>query len=208
MALSGNLAGALERYESESSYDSQLKAGVIHQVRGEHGAAVIAFTRAIATNDNADYRVFQYRAESFLASGDPASAEADLDRALDRAPRVAQVHFLLGNLLTQTDRLPGAVAAYSRAIACAGSDDAIGARALRSRAFVHYRLGQLDRAAGDMRAAIERSDPVTSADRYNLGLLLYASGRDDAARDAWADLDPADRERVRALVRDDAGAAF
>ncbi len=207
MALSGNLAGALERYESESSYDAQLKAGAVHQARGEHGAAVIAFTRAIAANDGADYRVFQYRAESFLASGDPASAEADLDRALDRAPRVAQVHFLLGNLLVETGRLPGAVAAYSRAIACA-DDRAIGAHALRNRALAHYRLGELERAADDMRMAVERSDAVTSTDRYNLGLLLYAAGREDDARRAWRDLDPADRDRVRVLMHDGANETF
>lgn len=73
-----------------------------------------------------------------------AAAEKHLRTAIALDPRHAAAQFQLGLLLEDTGRLPGAIAAYNRAV-----------RLDRSHRKAHYRLAQLYSRTGD-RAAAQR----------------------------------------------------
>ncbi|MBN2489846.1 MAG: tetratricopeptide repeat protein [Planctomycetes bacterium] len=208
LALAGNLAGALEAYALEDTYDAHLKMGMLHQTQGDHHEAIAEYSLAVPRNAEADYRVYQFRAESYLATGELAKARADLEEALRRSPRVAQIHFLLGNVLYRQNELAPADAAYSRAIEEAGDQAELKARALKNRALVHFRTEAFEAAAADYEAALQLARPPDREDRLHLGLLLYATGRESEARDAWSGLSAADRERLRSTLDENLGEGF
>jgi tetratricopeptide (TPR) repeat protein len=199
LALAGNLAGALEAYAREDTYDAHLKVGMLHQTQGDHHEAIAEYSLAMPRNAEADYRVYQYRAECYLATGDPARARADLEEALRRNPRVAQVHFLLGNVHFLENQLDRARDAYTRALEEAGDQAGLKARTLKNRALVHFRTEAYEAAAADYEAAVELARPPDREDRFHLGLLLYAAGREPEARDAWSGLSAADLKRLRTV---------
>lgn len=200
LALEGNLAGALDVYGQQDTYDAHLKMGMLHQTQGNHHDAIAHFTRAMPRNAEADYRVYQYRAESYLATGDIQKARADIEEALRRNPRTPQVHFLMGNIHFKADRLDHARASYTRALEEAGSHNELKARILKNRALVNFHSETYMNAAEDYRAAVDLLKVIQKEDRYNLGLLLYAAGRETEAQQAWSGLSASEMKRLSILL--------
>lgn len=208
LALSGNLAGAMDAYAQEDSYESHLKMGLLHQTQGDHADAVTQFSLAAALNTEADYRVYQYRAESYLASNNQAKARADLDEALRRNPRVAEIHFLLGNLHLQQNQLEEASAAYTRALEDEVDNPALRIRILKNRALTYFRGEQFANAADDYEQALAGKPSASKDERFQLGLLLYAADREEEARKAWTGLSAVDRNRLRTMLDENLDPGF
>lgn len=208
LALAGNLAGAMEAYAQEDTYDSHLKMGLLYQTQGDHADAITQFSLAAALNTENDYRVFQYRAESYLESRNPTKAKADLDEALRRNPRVAEVHFLLGNLHLAQSRMEEASAAYTRALEDVVDNPDLRARILKNRALTYFRGEQYVNAAADYEEALAGQPSAPKHERFQLGLMLYAAGRENEAREAWSGLSAVDRARLRNMLDENLDPGF
>jgi len=208
LALNGNLAGAMEVYAKEDTYDSHLKMGMLHQTQGDHHDAIAQFTQAIPRNAEADYRVYQYRAESYLSNGELDKARKDLEEALRRNPNVPQVHFLLGNVHFKENRLDHALAAFNRASSEVGANKELEARILKNRALVQFQMEAFEKAAADYDSAVRLAPRITKEDRYHLGLLLYAAGDEARAREAWSGLNATDLKRLRTLLDENLSPGF
>ncbi|MCX5790384.1 MAG: tetratricopeptide repeat protein [Elusimicrobia bacterium] len=102
--------------------------------------------------------------------GDDDKALADLTRSVQLAPRDPEAHLNMGDVLYQRREYDHAVEAYDQALALKGP----ASRVLQHRAQAHFRLGDLAKAVGDLRAALE-VDPK-NGDIYSLlGLIRMRS---------------------------------
>jgi tetratricopeptide (TPR) repeat protein len=181
---------------------------MLDQNQGGQRDAIAQFSPAIPRNAEADYRVYQYRAESYLANGELAKARNDLEDSLRRNPNVAQVHFLLGNVHFKENRLDHALAAYSRALNVVGNNSELKAQILKNRATVQFQMAAFDQAATDYESAVELGQRITKEERYHLGLLLYAAGREARAREAWSGLNATDLKRLKILLDENLSPGF
>ncbi len=106
--------------------------------------------------------------------------EADIRTILKTEPDNAHALNALGfTLADQTDRYEEAYGYLKRAIEIMPDDPAI----IDSWGWVHYRLGNYDKAIGLLRKALSRfDDPEIAA---HLGEVLWVSGNREEAREVW-----------------------
>lgn len=114
------------------------------------------------------------------ALGDPAGLESDLRTILEREPDNAMALNALGyTLADRNERLEEALALIERARSLEPDDPAI----VDSLGWVHYRLGNLDKAEELLRQAYgEFPDQEVAA---HLGEVLWQQGRKAEARAIW-----------------------
>jgi tetratricopeptide (TPR) repeat protein len=112
--------------------------------------------------------------------GDIAAAEVDLRAILAVDPNNATALNTLGYTLADlTDRHQEAIEMITQALALEPDNPAI----IDSLGWVHYRMGNLDKAIEYLRAAYEAyPDPEVAA---HLGEVLWVSGERDQARKVW-----------------------
>jgi len=106
--------------------------------------------------------------------------EADIKLILKTEPNNAHALNALGfTLADQTDRYDEAYAYIKRAIEINPDDAAI----IDSWGWIHYRLGDYDKAIELLRKALSRFDDAEIAS--HLGEVLWVSGKQDEARSIW-----------------------
>jgi tetratricopeptide (TPR) repeat protein len=106
--------------------------------------------------------------------------EADIKFILKTEPNNAHALNALGfTLADQTDRYEEAYAYIKRAIEINPDDAAI----IDSWGWVHYRMGDYDKAIELLRTALSRFDDAEIAS--HLGEVLWVSGNQDEARSIW-----------------------
>ena len=105
---------------------------------------------------------------------------ADLKFILKTEPNNAHALNALGfTLADQTDRYEEAYVYIKRAIEINPDDPAI----IDSWGWIHYRLGEYDKAIELLRKALSRLDDAEIAS--HLGEVLWVTGRRDEARSVW-----------------------
>lgn len=106
--------------------------------------------------------------------------EGDLRSILEREPENAQALNALGyTLADRTDRLEEALGYIQRAHKLKPNDPAI----IDSMGWIHYRLGQYDKALEYLNKAFElMTDPEIAA---HLGEVLWVTGDHERAREVW-----------------------
>jgi len=106
--------------------------------------------------------------------------EADIKTILKTEPNNAHALNALGfTLADQTDRYEEAYAYLKRAIEINPDDAAI----IDSWGWIHYRMGDYDKALALLRTALSRFDDAEIAS--HLGEVLWVSGNQDEARSIW-----------------------
>jgi tetratricopeptide (TPR) repeat protein len=106
--------------------------------------------------------------------------EADIKFILKTEPNNAHALNALGfTLADQTDRYEEAYAYIKRAIEINPDDAAI----IDSWGWIHYRMGDYDKAIALLRKALSRFDDAEIAS--HLGEVLWVSGNQDEARSIW-----------------------
>ena len=106
--------------------------------------------------------------------------EADINTILKTEPNNAHALNALGfTLADQTDRYEEAYAYLKRAIEINPDDAAI----IDSWGWIHYRMGDYDKAIALLRTALSRFDDAEIAS--HLGEVLWVSGNQDEARSIW-----------------------
>ena len=106
--------------------------------------------------------------------------EADISTILKTEPNNAHALNALGfTLADQTDRYEEAYAYLKRAIEINPDDAAI----IDSWGWIHYRMGNYDKAIALLRTALSRFDDAEIAS--HLGEVLWVSGNQDEARSIW-----------------------
>jgi tetratricopeptide (TPR) repeat protein len=106
--------------------------------------------------------------------------EADIKTILKTEPNNAHALNALGfTLADQTDRYEEAYAYLKRAIEINPDDAAI----IDSWGWIHYRMGDYDKAIALLRTALSRFDDAEIAS--HLGEVLWVSGNQDEARSIW-----------------------
>jgi len=106
--------------------------------------------------------------------------EADIKSILKTEPNSAHALNALGfTLADQTDRYEEAYAYLKRAIEINPDDPAI----IDSWGWIHYRLGDYEKAITLLRTALSRFDDAEIAS--HLGEVLWVSGKQDEARSIW-----------------------
>ena len=106
--------------------------------------------------------------------------EADIKFILKSEPNNAHALNALGfTLADQTDRYEEAYAYIKRAIEINPDDAAI----IDSWGWIHYRMGDYDKAIALLRTALSRFDDAEIAS--HLGEVLWVSGNQDEARSIW-----------------------
>ena len=107
--------------------------------------------------------------------------EADIRTILRTEPDNAHALNALGfTLADQTDRYEEAYDLLKRAIEIMPDDAAI----IDSWGWVHYRLGEYEKAISLLRKALSRFDDAEIS--AHLGEVLWVSGRRDEAREVWS----------------------
>lgn len=137
-----------------------------------------------------------------IALGQPDAAIATATEAVDRNPRLARAHLVLGETLLGRGRVDDALAAYARAQELAPSDIAVVVALGRARQF----LGQVPEAIAQFRAAVDLN-PYTTTGYLALGDAQLLFGEPQAALETFetaADIEPgstaAHLGRSRALL--------
>jgi tetratricopeptide (TPR) repeat protein len=106
--------------------------------------------------------------------------EADISTILKTEPNNAHALNALGfTLADQTDRYEEAYAYLKRAMEINPDDAAI----IDSWGWIHYRMGNYDKAIALLRTALSRFDDAEIAS--HLGEVLWVSGNQDEARSIW-----------------------
>jgi len=106
--------------------------------------------------------------------------EADIKLILKTEPNNAHALNALGfTLADQTDRYEEAYAYIKRAIEINPDDAAI----IDSWGWIHYRMGDYDKAIALLRTALSRFDDAEIAS--HLGEVLWVSGNQEEARRIW-----------------------
>ena len=120
-----------------------------------------------------------------LQVGRPAEAEAECRRSLALAPADPWLHYLHARILHAQGRRPEAEAALDPVVqAQPGFADA-----LLLRATLYHEAGQPDRAVPLLRQALEQKGCPRRDCLYRLGLALAATGREEEARKALAEVE-------------------
>jgi hypothetical protein len=65
-----------------------------------------------------------------------------------------------------------------------------------------------DQAAADYDSAVRLRPRISKEERYRLGLLLYASGQESRAREAWSGLNATDLRRLESLLDENLSPGF
>lgn len=108
--------------------------------------------------------------------------ETGLRKLIELRPDHAHAHNALGySLADRNMRLPEALALIEKALSLAPDD----AHILDSMGWVHFRMGNLDRALEYLHKAYKLRPEVEIA--AHLGEVLWAAGRTDEARRLWRD---------------------
>jgi len=155
--------------------EAHCNLGVLAEMRQDFAAAATHHRVALdLVPDNP--RFLHHLGQSLIAVGDLASARACYERALTLAPQAPTLHLGLGTVLEREGNLPAARTCFQTAIS------------IRPGAEPHFRLGNLESAAGQPQAAREQYeralaiDPRHAGALNNLGQLLATSGDTEGAR--------------------------
>lgn len=148
--------------------------------RGDRqGEAVAVYNRGLQTLPD-DTRLLYARALASESIDRVDDAIRDLRRVLELKPDDADAMNALGyTLADRTDKKSEALALIENALKLKPGEPAI----IDSMGWVQYRLGNLDAATEQLRAAYAKQpDPEIAA---HLGEVLWVSGRKDEARQVW-----------------------
>lgn len=143
------------------------------------GEAVAVYNRGLQTLPD-DTRLLYARALASESDDRVDDAIRDLRRVLELKPDDADAMNALGyTLADRTDRKAEALALIEKALKLKPDEPAI----IDSLGWVQYRLGNLEAATQQLRAAYAKQpDPEIAA---HLGEVLWVSGRKDEARQVW-----------------------
>ncbi len=186
-----------------------LKSGVFHFYRGEHGPAAEYLTRALTEEDDrlssadrrsALYYLVQTRigaATRFEQGGEIERAIAEYQVALEVMPGYPDVHMRLGNTLVNARRCEEAVEQYRRAVE-------INPNYVAAHVQLGFTLLELERAneASESFRAARAAQEAICAKKVAEAEAAIASGATETARDIYQDAFYEDRTRFQGLLRD------
>ncbi|NIP73691.1 MAG: tetratricopeptide repeat protein [Gammaproteobacteria bacterium] len=187
VAEQGDLEGARRRlrelrpYSGDEEFTVRLyvaEADILRRA-GRYQEALKVVNEALATMpDNNDLLYARAMVAEKLDRLD--LLERDLSQILARDPENAHALNALGyTLADRTQRYQEALEYIERALELSPDEAAI----LDSMGWVHYRLGNLEKALTYLRRAYQRDqDPEIAA---HLGEVLWVSGQREAAREVW-----------------------
>ena len=143
------------------------------------GDAVAVYDRGLQTLPD-DTRLLYARALANASADRTDEAIRDLRRVLELKPDDVDAMNALGyTLADRTDKKAEALALIEKALKLKPDEPAI----IDSMGWVQYRLGNLDAAAQQLRAAYAKQPDAEIA--AHLGEVLWVSGRKDEARQVW-----------------------
>jgi tetratricopeptide (TPR) repeat protein len=190
--------------------DLQRALGLVRQIRSFHPeepeyyrleARVLAQMGQLGAAERVANQGLQYGPESAALlytramirekKGDYAGMESDIRQVIEQNPQDAEAYNFLGySLADRGVRLKEALSLLRKANELAPEQGYI----LDSLGWVHYRLGELERAEDLLRRALEQA-PEDAEILAHLGEVLEAQGRLQEARAAWRNaLDQAGEE--------------
>jgi tetratricopeptide (TPR) repeat protein len=153
-------------------------AGRIPRSREARIAAGLPFD---GTNLGSKFLRNQFQlANEFAERGYPPQAEGFYERAAERSPTIAKIHFNLGTLRARQGRLDEAIAAFNTALA----SDPEYADAHSNLGSVYASQGKLSEASASLARAIAL-DPSLADAHNNLGNVYAASGKISQAEEAY-----------------------
>ncbi len=144
------------------SAEEWVRQARVFQAEGRHDQADAAARRALAANP-VDAQALQLLCQIAFDSGSPGAALEPLLRALEADAGIAVLHYLLGCVLQEQDRLADAEAALRRALAL---DPGL-AKARNNLGCLLEASGRLEEAIGCFEQAA-RLDPSLAQAHYNL----------------------------------------
>lgn len=161
----------------------QIQEGLMQAQRGEVGAAIASYDRAIA-NDDANPLPFRLRGQAYFEQGEHAKAAQSLREALRRDPDDAEARYTLGLALFALGQADAAAAQVRQAFEV----PAVKARALQDpdyrelRAYVDTQAGKASSTGADEQrwidqglAAARRGEFADAIEAYDRALALNAA---------------------------------
>jgi tetratricopeptide (TPR) repeat protein len=133
--------------------DAWVGKGDAHKALEDYQSAINAYTQAIqfAPQNAPPAAAFNGRGEAYLELGQGDVAMTDFNTAVDVDPNNPKILSNIGHLLILARDPQNALRRLDDAIALDGSD----ARAFRDRAYAHVLLEEYDKAAEDLKKAVE-----------------------------------------------------
>ena len=168
---------AAARYEPDNPF--YLNAlGVVCNELGRYDLAMVAFTRAIALNDQ-NYASFLNRGKTNRSVGRFEAAIKDFNRAADLAPRIPEIYFHRGLAHVGLHQYGDAIEDFTRAI----SRNPGYVRAYANRAMAYHRLGIDQRALFDLNRAISLDPTLSKLYRDRASVYGSLGRHEEADRD-------------------------
>jgi tetratricopeptide (TPR) repeat protein len=182
----GDLVGARADLEKSESIDPEfvqnfIGEGMLADVERHPGAAIGAYTKALAKEPNNDYAL-EHRARAYHALGNTDKALADFSTAIESDKDDARGYVTRGNYYLDLRRYDEAIADFNRASAI----DPTNEWAIANRAMANVWKQDRDAATKDLETAakINPQNPVISRAR---GLLAQQKGDAAAAISAYSE---------------------
>ncbi len=153
--LMGEGVMAAEKYRTARRSRAAMRTGLpdrhfVHRQRGRFVAEIIAYD-AVLRSLKKNALPYIARGNAYLATGRPAEALADYERALRLKPNAREIAVLKGEALFMLGRYADALSALDWALETRPDDG----EALNCRAIVLIALGRLKEANGDWRRQLQ-----------------------------------------------------
>jgi Flp pilus assembly protein TadD len=175
------------------------EVGMLYLGLEDFGRARVCFEFSLRTRPN-DPDSLCGLGVAYSESERVGEAVTAFERAVSVRPNDAGFHYNLGLAYGDAGRPGDAVWQYETAVQLNSSC----ADALINLGLAQLKLKQFDKAVASLRQAV-RVVPEDAVAQYDLGLVLFAAGKDGEARrqrDLLKHLDPALAEKLEKLMRD------
>ena len=198
----GNYKLAAQRYQKaqkcKPSEKVQLRLATALLKTGKYNEALVELDKVKQGSYKADY----LRAVCYMGLNDVATAEKNVEQALQGNPNDSFALALLGRIKFLQKQYAQSIEAYKTALA-ASSDETVRTKLYYNLAMAQLLAGEFTQADNSFKQYLVKQNFVTAEDNRAAGTIAYAVGDKDRALRHWQKLSGREKQEILNAIADD-----
>ncbi|MFQ5964352.1 MAG: tetratricopeptide repeat protein [Candidatus Scalinduaceae bacterium] len=185
------------------NYQALLNKGIAQWRIKQYSNAKQTFSDAINVYPENSPLAYYYRAELEFKTGNISESLRNVNKSIKQYPLNVHSLNLRGRIYILQGRYKPAVEDFSAALAIEG-ESSVSGFLQHNRAVAYIGMDNFDSARTDYEQFIrflrKNNLPITVEDNYLLGVLQYASGKQDEALASWKNMPLEEKARIKQIV--------